>query len=342
MKRMINEKCKMKSAKCKPQRQKHRGHRSLILTFTIFILQFAFAGGAFAVPETAAVRVTDVTTSSCSVVWLTDVAADPVVEVYADNSMLQPITEGLVITPMPAASAAVAEAARTKGIMKVRVTGLKPSTPYYVRTVTRDQVNPDSVSYSALQEVTTASEVVLYRTVNSTQQGVMNDLVAFSVYIRPSDTSAEPGRGDLILLESDAADYPLSAFVAEWGSGPEGIVDLNNLFDTQGLSLDTVGGERIVLRIYREGTLSTLIHYRRVPQDGKRVYVVEPQKGYFADVNLDGNVDDEDFVEFKQYYRTVPDDTIYNPDFDFVPAVGGVDVREFSKFSRDYGKTGIE
>jgi hypothetical protein len=72
------------------------------------------------------------------------------------------------------------------------------------------------------------------------------------------------------------------------------------------------------------------------------VYVVDPLKGFFADVNLDGRVDDLDFAEFRKHYRTSPDDTNYNPDFNFVEdAEGKVDVREFSKFSKEYGRTDV-
>ncbi len=73
------------------------------------------------------------------------------------------------------------------------------------------------------------------------------------------------------------------------------------------------------------------------------VYVVESVKGFFADINLDDKVDEEDFAEFKKQYRTLPDDATYNPDFNFAEDTEGkVDVREFSKFSREYGRTDVE
>ena len=73
------------------------------------------------------------------------------------------------------------------------------------------------------------------------------------------------------------------------------------------------------------------------------VYVVEPAKGFFADINLDGKIDDADFTEFKKQYRTLPDDVSYNPDFNFVEDTEGkVDAREFSKFSKEYGRTDVK
>ncbi len=328
-------------------RQHHASRSHLfILFFAFFILYVSFCiltSPVYAVPETTAVRITDVTTSSFSVVWMTDVAANPSVEVYADSSMQQRVTEGVTITVMPAGSGKAAQAAQAKGIMKVRVSGVQPATSYYVRTVTQDPANPDSVAYSALQQVTTASVVTLYGIVNSAQQGVANDLMAFSVYIRPIDMTTEPGLGDLIILEDQGSSYPVSAFVGDGTLSPEGILDLNNLFREDGTSLNIISNEVITLRIYRAGNLSTLTHYRRTPQNTNLVSVVSPLGGFFADINLDGKVDDQDFQLFKAQYRTAPNDGTYNPDYNFVDdADGKVDVREFGKFSKEYGRTDVQ
>jgi hypothetical protein len=313
--------------------------------FVLFIMQFALcalATSALAVPETTAVRIADVTTSSFSIVWMTDVAANPSVEVYADSSLQQRVTDGVTIAAMPAGSSRVAQAAQSKGIMKVSVSGVKPATTYYVRTVTKDPVNADNVSFSAPQNVTTASDVPLYRTVNGAAQGLANDLVAFPVYVRPLDQAAEPRLGDLIILEEQGSPYPVSAFAGDGALSPEGVLDLNNLFGPDGSSLAVSGGEIINLRIYRAGSLSTLTHYRKAPQNSAAVSVVGLLKGFFADINLDGRVDDQDFSAFKAQYRTMPNDTTYNPDYNFVDDPDGkVDVREFGKFSKEYGRTDV-
>lgn len=298
---------------------------------------------ALAVPDTSSVRVTDVTTTSFSVVWMTDVSADPEVEVYADNTMATRITDKCVITSMPSGSPKVSGAAKARGIMKVRVSGLSSSTKYYVRTVTKDPSNPQSIGYSSIYEVTTASKVMPYKYTDNKPEGFANDLSSFRVYIRPSDKDPEPGLGDLIVLEGDGALYPLSAFVGDRINSPESVIDLNNIFGLDSRSLDISGGEKITIRIYRGGGISTLTHYRRSPQNSNMVYVSESVKGFFADINLDGKIDDEDFAEFKKQYRTLPDDVTYNPDFDFVEDTEGkVDAREFSKFSREYGRTDVK
>ncbi len=276
-------------------------------------------------------------------VWMTDVAADPAVEIYSDSAMTNQITGSVMVTPMPASSQEVVQAAKNRGIMKVRVSGLSASARYYARTVTRDPSNASNVTYSPLFEAVTASKVVPYRYADGLAQGFSNDLVSFTVYIRPSDTNAKPGLGDLIVLETDGSPYPLSAFVGEGITSPEGVLDLNNLFGADGLSLDVIGREKIILRIYRGMGLFTLTHYRRTPMNGNMVYVVEPVKGFFADINLDGKVDEEDFAAFKAQYRTSANDASYNPDFNFVDdPEGKVDAREFSKFSKEYGRTNVE
>jgi hypothetical protein len=245
---------------------------------------------------------------------------------------------------MPAGSSKAAQAAQVKGIMKVRVSGVHPATTYYVRTITKDPANPDSVSNSPLKDVTTATGVALYRTAGGTTQGMANDLVAFPVYVRPTEqTDAEPRLGDLVIFEDTGASNPISAFVGDGAMSPEGILDMNNLFGGDGSSLTIAGGETISLRIYRAGNLSTLTHYRRTPQNSATVSVVGLTKGFFADINLDGKVDDQDFAAFKTQYRTMPNDGTYNPDFNFVDDPDGkVDVREFGKFSKEYGRTNVQ
>lgn len=302
------------------------------------------AGNALAVPETVSVRVTDVTTLSFAVVWMTDVAANPSVEVYSDSAMAVRLTDTITVTPMPDAPQGVAEAARSRGIMKVRVAGLAPNTSCYVRTVTADPADPASIGYSGLQQVTTASGVVPYRPAeDGTLRGFANDLLSMKVYIRPGDNDAAPGQGDLILLETSASPYPLSAFVGAGTSAPEGVLDLNNLFGSNMASLAIPGGEKTLLRVYRGGTLSTLLHYRKFPAGGNEVAVAEPLKGFFADIDLDGKVDEEDFAEFRKQYRAVPDDVAYNPDYNFIadPAER-IDAQDFARFAREYGRTGVE
>jgi hypothetical protein len=225
---------------------------------------------------------------------------------------------------------------------------VRPATTYYARTVTKDHAQPDSIAYSPLQEVTTASNVALYSTSSSTVTGLANDLAAFTVYTRPTETATEPGLGELVILEEQGAPYPISAFVGDGAVSPEGVLDMNNLFGVDGANLSVTGSDRITLRVYRAGNLATLTHYRKAAQNTNQVSTVGLLKGIpaaVADINLDGNVDEQDFLLFKAQYRTLPNDAIYNPDYNFVD-VGDpearVDVREFGKFSKEYGRTNVQ
>lgn len=301
------------------------------------------SGVALAVPDTVSIRVTDVTTNSFALVWMTDVPAEPAVEVYSDAGMTTKVTDGVTVSPMPDAPPAVVSAATANGIMKIRVSGLSAGTHYYARSVTRDPLNPDSVGYSALQEVTTSKGIKPYVTAqDGSLQGVVNDLATTKVYIRPDDQSAATGLGTMLLLETSSSAYPLSAFVGSGIAAPEGTIDLNNLFGADQITQAITGEEITQLRFYRGGALTTLLHYRRIASNSGQGLSAEPVKGFFADINLDGSVDDADFEAFRNQYWTVPNDPAYNPDFKFVQTPSGkIDAQDFTRFSREYGRTGV-
>lgn len=315
-----------------------------VATALLGLLLFCSASGvALAVPDTVSIRVTDVTTNSFALVWMTDVPAEPSVEVYSDAGMTTPVSDGITVTSMPDATPAVVAAATSNGIMKIRVFGLRAGTHYYARSVTRDPLSPDSVGYSALQEVTTATEVRPYISAqDGSLQGVSNDMTIMKVYTRPGDQNLVKGLGTLLLLETSNSAWPLSAFVGSGIAAPEGTIDLNNLFGADRITKAISGGEITQLRIYRGGALSTLLHYRRIASNSGQGLAAEPVKGYFADINLDGKVDDADFEAFRSQYKTVPDDPAYNPDFKFVQTPSGkVDAQDFTRFSREYGRTDV-
>lgn len=304
----------------------------------------ALQGSALAVPELVGVRVSDVTPTSFSLVWQTDLAADPAVELYEDAAMTRQITEGVQISPMPDLTAAVAASAKAKGIMKIRVSGFDANKTVYARAVTRDPADSANVGYSPLQTVTTTKEARPYTVAtDGSLPPLANSMLAVKVYIRPSDPAEVPGQGDLVVLETAAAAAPVSTFVGAGAVSPEGVVDLNNLFGRDLYSLDVKGGETAQLRIYRGNTLATLYHYRRFPTKTDGASVGVPVKGFFADINLDGKVDEQDLVEFRKYFRTAPQDTAYNPDFNFVEDQDGrIDAQEFVRFAREYGRSNVE
>jgi len=313
------------------------------------LMFFAAVSQVYAVPETVSVRVTDVTPVSFAVVWMTDVPASPTLQVCRDSAMTDCLSGSENLKPMPDADPAIATDAKQKGIMKVRAQGLKAQSRYYVRTVTVDPANPANIGYSGVLEVTTASNVVAHK--NQDEGGTValaNDQLAMRIYVAPGEANSAVTVGDLLVLETPNSGHPVSAFAGQGIAVPEGLLDLNNLFGLTGESLDLVGGETALLRIYRGGTLSALLHYRRFPTDTSLGGVGEPVRGFFADINLDGMVDAEDFELFKAQYRLQADDAAFNPDYNFLSVGEGqtvtsdrIDAQDFARFAPEYGRTDL-
>ncbi len=309
--------------------------------FVAFFVMLCLPGVCLAAPDTLAVMVTDVTPNSLCLVWMSDMSANPSVQVFSDSAMTNEITSQVKIVSMPCASADAAAAAMQKNIFKVRVEGLQPQTDYYVRAMSIDKTNSASFSVSALQKVTTTKEAANYiHDSNGNPVAISNDLSTFPVYIQPNSTDQQPGLGDIVILQIPDAGYPISAFVGDGITAPEGILDLNNLFGPDGVAMLLANQEKAIITVYRGGTLSNLVHYRWLPASTGLTETEEPVKGFFADFDLDGTVDMTDFQEFKQYYGTKNTDDTYNPDFDFLN-LGVVDARDFSKFSGQYGRTNV-
>jgi hypothetical protein len=299
-----------------------------------------------AVPETVSLRVTDVTPRSLNLVWMSNQPIEPAVEVFADAGMTEELTSLLKIESNPDLSASVAEAANAKRIYSVRVSGLQADTEYFVRSLSRDVNDLLSVGYSALQTATTASRVKPFT--GGTDESLFafnNDLLTFGVYIRPVDQGeAFAGLGDLLLLEIDSAAYPVTAFAGAGIPTGEAVIDLNNLFDLNRISLPLAEEAVVKLRVYRGDTLSTLYHVRKLPISTTAMAIVEAERGWnLADLNLDGQIDQADFLLFKEQYLQTADAHAYNPDFNFAEEVDSaaeqIDLRDFGWFAGQFGKS---
>jgi len=319
--------------------------RIILLGMVFFCL--VGAATCWAVPETVGVRVTDVTPRSFCLVWMSNVAVEPDVEVYADAGMTEELTSEVRVEAFPDAGVTVHEAAAAKHIYRLRVAGLQAGHRYHVRSVSRDAADDTSIGYSALLEVVTANQVApFYANDEGTLVPLNNDLLHFGIYIRPQDQDADlAGYGDLLILEGSAFAAPLSAFSSAAVDSGSGIIDLNNLFDLSGNSAGISGGETVTLRVYRGGTLSVLYHLRQLPAANGTLALSVAQKGFnAADLNVDGKVDNSDFELFKEHYRQQADATDFNPDMNFIAiedtgisAADRIDLQDFGWFAGQYG-----
>ncbi len=311
--------------------------RLQILRWAI-LLVLIVANDSGALPAMTGVRVTDVTASSFAVVWMTDAEGEPSVDVFLDSQMTSAVN-GVNKIPM-AGTAVTKTAALSKGNIRVMVTGLQPGTSYYVRALMPDPVSPAVISYSPLIEVVTAAKTLPYKESDGVRTSLANDLIAFTTFTQ--NPGQDNGSGELVILELPGSRYPLSAYVGEGAQAPEVIFDLNNLYGADGLSADIAGGDRITLTVYKGGFAYSVLYYRRLGSNTGTSGVAEPLKGFFADVNMDGSVDDGDFELFRAQYGFASSDAGFNPDFDFVQDQSGIiDVKDFSRFSIQYGKQGL-
>lgn len=83
------------------------------------------------------VVVADVTSRAFSVVWQVQYAAEPDLEIYTDVMGTTPARDISIERNFTYSnSSTLREAAESQGIMRVRVSGLSPNTPYFYRLVT--------------------------------------------------------------------------------------------------------------------------------------------------------------------------------------------------------------
>jgi len=110
--------------------------------FFLLVLPVAAYGG---VPEVNHVMVTDVTTTSFSVIWAANEASTAGLEVYADENGSSQIVDAVITAhPIECGDETIKAAAEDNGVMKVMVTGLEPDTTYYFMTITTSKSSLDT------------------------------------------------------------------------------------------------------------------------------------------------------------------------------------------------------
>ncbi|MBW2738338.1 MAG: fibronectin type III domain-containing protein [Deltaproteobacteria bacterium] len=287
--------------------------RWLSLFFLLVLPVAAYAGA----PEVSHVMVTDVTTTSFSVIWASSEPSTASIEVYGVEDGTVPVPDA-VITPHPIESGddAIREAAEDNGVMKVRVTDLEPDTTYYFMTITTSKLTDDTTDYpvaAPFMSVTTESETV--RTYESGGDILLfsNDLIIEACYLDNGTTFAE---GTLLLATVAGGSHPVTSFVGDGVDSPYAIIDLNNMFSRDTFeNLDLSQGLNITLLNFRGLEGNSIITYE-VPEDQSLSEVKPAEFALKAGWNM---------VSF-QLEPIVPDvETVLAPIMNKVSAIWGYD-----------------
>jgi len=245
----------------------------------ILVFSFALSGIAQAgIPEVSHFMVTDVTTRSFSVIWMSSEASTATLEVFEDADGLLGVSGADIIAqPVVSHDTAIQEAAENNGVMKVQITGLEPDTIYYFQTATTSKSTSDTVLYpevAPLMQVTT--EHLTVRTADSGGNLVpfSNDVIIEACFLADRVT---PATGTLLLATIEGANYPLTAFVGDGVDLPYALIDLNNAFGLASHeNIDLEQGENLTLLNFRGIEGNSIVTFD-VPLDNSLTEVKQPE-----------------------------------------------------------------
>ena len=298
--------------------------RWLSLFFLLVLPVAAYAGA----PEVSHVMVTDVTTTSFSVIWAANEASTANLEVYEDEFGTE-LAADLLITPHPIESGddTIKTAAEDNGVMKVRATGLAPDTTYYFMTITTSKSTEETTDYpdaAPFISVTTESETVRTYESGGDVLPFSNDLIIEPCYLDDGTTYAE---GTLLLATVAGGSYPITAFVGDGVDSPYAIIDLNNVFcrDTD-KNLDLSQGPNLTLLNFR-GMAGNSIVTHVVPLDELLSEVKPPEFGLKAGWN---------FVSFQLEPGDTDLETVLAPIIDKISSIWAYDSENDHWFRYDW------
>ena len=234
----------------------------LLLLFVMSIQHPATAG----VPAIGDLFVTDVTTTSFSVIWAASEASTADVQVFEDAEGAVPAA-GAEIVPHPVNSGdpTIKEAAENSGVMKVMAAGLAPDTTYYFKTLTISKSTSDTTAYpeTALLTVTTASQTKRTREIEGRTLPFGNDIIKEACFL---DDGTTPAAGSL-LFASMPGGRPVTSFAGDGVDLPYALIDLNNMFgDDSGQNMDVSQGDRLTLVNFR-GLHGNSMVCHKIPED---------------------------------------------------------------------------
>ncbi|MBV1882026.1 MAG: hypothetical protein KUG82_10350 [Pseudomonadales bacterium] len=274
--------------------------------------------------------VSDVTTKAFSVVWVSDEAVTEAnVRVYSDSAGLFEITPSIVVSSLDVPFA------HDIGIVKIDVGGLDATTHYYFHTETSSASGTvTQPSDGSLIPVTTAVRV---RRANDLDQPIVNDLIHYEAF-GLNGVGALPGSVVFFSVPS-ISPYPISSFVGETGF-PIGstINDLNNLFDSSGLSAE-IDEDDIILITEMRGLYCTdlvgqkMMRYAKMPGHDETpiISALEQAVGCFeADTICDRAVNVLDVQFVLNGFGYASGECGYNPQLDVISdnAINVLDVQK--------------
>lgn len=264
------------------------------------------------------VIISDVTDRSFSLIWTTDQQGSPNIEIYSDAAGVLPVantSSGLyqVHTGDPLLERSsrstsitdIEDAAKTLGIVKMTVAGLDPATQYYIKF---------SITNATTLESTVCPDVGIDYCPNSfsgllsliTEQAPMRTasaLLFVTDILLEQSVSAQSG--ELIILNAESANYPISAFVGDGVPLPYASLDVNNLFSSTtnktlvmaGSTVKSYGdiGEGLVVHHYKgvNGGVTTIKIAGINKKTGALFTAIDREYG---DCNSDGNVNAYDHM----------------------------------------------
>ena len=274
--------------------------------------------------------ITDVTTRAFSVVWISDEPVTDVdIRVFSDpDGTTELLVDVTVISQ-------TVTGAHDNGIVKIDVTGLAADTTVYAQTETVGASGvilfPNSTPFL---EVTTAAETTK---VNALNQPIVNDLIRYDAF---GVDGATPVPGSIVIVGiPSVSNYPLSVFVGSNGfPNTSAVVDLNNLFDSTGVSAEVPADAVIEIQELRGLNClglenHSLRRFGRVPAHEETPAITElesPTSCFSADTICDDTVNVLDVQFVLNSFNSTPGDCAFNPQVNTISdnAINILDVQQ--------------
>lgn len=254
------------------------------------------------------VHISDVSPASFTVIWTESEAASGNLEVFADVAGTQPVDSAQIDVQFTASgNGSLATQAAANGVLRVRVSGLKPATGYFFRLTS----TPDA---SGIAETYPASGPLPGVTTQTISAAVSNETAGIQVLQSDGSTAAT---GSILLARVDGSDYPVSHMVGDGGADDMALITLSNLYGVNAINRELNGGEGLQLTVLG-GTLGRTRVQQAVPgneRQGELEIIAPGSIQLTPDIDSDGD-GLPDWYEVEQGLNPGIDDANDNADTD--------------------------